>query len=166
MILNVRTHRRLSLAGAVALMALGAATLPLAPTLAAPDEPKAENRLNDVNQLAGSLKSCQACHQAAQKPTKKSDDLHAEVVQAQKAAVAEQTAKLKKSQDELNRALAQFEKSHAPKNPPAQPPARRAEGKDRLDDLEKKLDRLLREVEALRKEKKAPNETRPDLRRK
>ena len=51
MILNVRTHRRLSLAGAAALVALGAALLPLAPTLAAPDVPKTENRDDDANQL-------------------------------------------------------------------------------------------------------------------
>ena len=61
--------------------------------------------------------------------------------------------------------LQQVREIARPKNPPVLPPARKAKGKDRLDELEKKLDRLLREVEALRKEKKTPKGNEPSLRR-
>jgi hypothetical protein len=173
MIFAAKTHRRLSLVGAGVLVAFGAALLPLAPTLAAPDEPKKVVRGEDADPAPRHLiamKSCQACHEPKQKPKKtKTDDLHAEVVRlmdevaAQRAKLNKAEAELKSSEAALKRALDRFEAEHGAK--PAHGPKpklpKAEKGKDRFDELEEKLEALLLEVQALRKEKAARKQDPP-----
>ncbi len=170
MILAARTPRRLSRPGGLVLVLIGLALLPLVPQLArtAPPTPS-EPRPADVNELIASQKSCLACHQAVKgKPAGPKADVghtHDEIVKLLNE-VNSLKVKLRQSEDRLRKALVHFEHSEKlrqlerlqqkykvkpdlPTHPKAVPPA-----DPRLEKVEEKLERLLREVESLRRELK------------
>jgi beta-lactamase regulating signal transducer with metallopeptidase domain len=157
MILRGSTPRCLSRPALVAMLLLGVGLLPLVPTLAqsGPLPPPPEFTGAVVGQrFVNEMQSCQSCHQAVRSGQKKVqvDTLHDEVVRLMDE-VTKHRDQLARAEARLKDALKHFEHEQAKKAPPQRPRFRDLPPSDRrLDDVEKKLELLLKEVEKLRKD--------------
>jgi beta-lactamase regulating signal transducer with metallopeptidase domain len=162
MIFAARTPRRLSRPAGALVVVAGLALLPLVPTLARTETAPAATAAAEapaVNEK-GAISypnSCLACHVAVtKKPELPTAHLHDEVVRLMNE-VAAQKARLAAAEKKLREALARFEKAH-PK--PAAKPA--PEAGPRLRQLDQKLERLLKEVEQLRREMRRARPAKED----
>jgi beta-lactamase regulating signal transducer with metallopeptidase domain len=177
MILGGISRRTLSWVGLGVVLGLGALVLPLMPTLAGdPPRPAVTAYLahpgHDVVKWKHDHTACTACHQAdthafwftPKKPAWQA--AHQEVLRLM-AEVKAQRARLQQSEDRLRAAIEKLQAATRALEAPRkggdmggmmggmEGPARRpATSEERLKSLEKKLDALLRDVDALRKEMK------------
>ncbi len=176
MILRGSTPRRLSRPALVAMLLLGLGLLPLVPTLAqpAPEKPPADPRASElagkpVREKAPSMLdphhttsqglrldtwSCQSCHGTPHsgKNDVRVDKLHDEIVRLM-GEVTKRRNELTQAEAKLKDALKRFEAQQEKKAVPAAPkPWGRPPADRRLEDVEKKLELLLKEVEKLRKD--------------
>ncbi len=160
MILRGKTPPALSRPALLAVALAGAALLPLAPAPLRSAPPEEATARRDALAAAGAsrpdplllnARSCQACHGAPRKdagkafPARKTEDLHAEVVRLLSEAKKRQLEWLK-AQAALQDAVKRFDAEQAK---PRQP---KVVADPRKEGVEQKLERLLREVEALRRE--------------
>lgn len=156
MILRHPPSRRLSPVALVALVAGGLLVLPAVPGLAR-TEPAADGPAPTIQRLIADSPSCRGCHQPA-KPASTSKDfrgdaktprpenLHQEII-AQLAELEAARARVAMSEKTLRVLIERFEKATG-----ARPDA--AKGSDkRLDDLEKKLEGILKELQQMRRER-------------
>jgi bla regulator protein BlaR1 len=159
MILQGRTSRSLSRSGLTVVLVLGLALLPLAPTLAQPGPaaqlPASAQRMPASERFFDDLRSCQSCHGTPHGSVKKEvvvDKAHDEVVRLMDA-VKLRRKQLLDAESALKAALRRFDAQQAAKKPVHQLPRNEVYPSDRrLQDVEKKLELLLKEVEKLRKE--------------
>ncbi len=155
MILRHPPSRRLSPAGLFALVVAGACVLPLVPGLAQTETP-VEDRGPAVERLVLESPSCRSCHQAASwkdpfggPQAKEPGRLHQDIVKLLNELTA-QRAQVAKTEQRLRKVLGEFEAATGKKPQPAK-------GSDkRLDDLEKKLEGVLKELQELRRERRPP----------
>ncbi len=159
MILQGRTPRSLSRIGLICMLLLGLGLLPLGPTLAQPDKPEARpveiNRGSEGKRIIAEMQSCQKCHSVPHSSAKQKvavDKAHDEIVRLMDQ-VTSRRVQLRQEEAALRDALRRFEARQVPTKSPH--PPMKVEGKptdSRLEDVEKKLELLLKEVEKLRKE--------------
>jgi hypothetical protein len=148
MILRGTTPRCLSRPALVAILLLGMGLLPLVPTLAqsGPEPLRTQSAGTPVGQhFINEIQSCQSCHQAVHSGLNKVqvNSLHDEVVRLMDE-VAKHRRQLAQAEAKLKDALKRFEQQSGFRTAPR--PDRR------LEDVEKKLELLLKEVEKLRKD--------------
>jgi beta-lactamase regulating signal transducer with metallopeptidase domain len=174
MILRGKTSRCLSRPTLAAMLLMGLALLPLVPTFAqtrpekvstaesaAEPDPKAVVELRPwLNTAHGHSKElhwgeryCQSCHTATFTDKKvRVDKLHDEVVRLIDD-VAKRRQELAQAETRLKAALERFELQQQQKTTPRPAtPLRKQPADRRLDDVEKKLEQLLEEIEKLRKD--------------
>jgi beta-lactamase regulating signal transducer with metallopeptidase domain len=155
MILAARTPRRQSRPVGAELVLTGLALLPLMPTLARTEPPTpvtladASDPASNTSGLIAGSRSCVTCHKATACAAQRVGELpttHADIVRLLDEVNA-QKARLRQAEEKLRQAVARFEKANVKPDARATP-----WGNPRLKSLDQKLERLLKEVEQLRRE--------------
>lgn len=151
MILHRPPSRRLSPGALVVLLGVGAIVLPMMPSIARTQPAAAEEKPLSLTDVVNRSPSCRVCHQGYQVPLEKtgqkSDQLHNQIVKLLDE-LAMQRKQVKKTEQSLREALKRFEEIAGKKGDSVK------DSDKRIDDLEKKLESTLKELQELRRERR------------